>query len=203
MIRGWAWTRSAGAGAGPSAALAGPVAVAALLVAAATLALRDSGPPERPPAPTAPGTPSPRSVEPPPPGPALPTVAAAFLSLDEICAPRTDRRTVLDVSFRLANDSSATVIVESIRPHLPLRGLRPVRTSVTAGTCGRTGPAVAGTALRPGAAILVTFRLALPATCPRPYPVQAAVRQRSRGRVVTDQLPLFNDLGALSFDTCR
>jgi hypothetical protein len=46
------------------------------------------------------------------------------------------------------------------------------------------------------------MRFRLPKDCPQPLPVQATVRLRVNQMTGTTTVPVFADLGSVTFDTC-
>jgi hypothetical protein len=177
--------------------------VAAAVVVAGVIALRrgvdpvEVQPPASPPAaqmPSPPGQLGPAPTGPPPAVPAL--------LVSEMCPPRTDGRTRLDVSFTLVNSLPRPVTLVRITPVFPLSGLRALSTGFQAGSCSAAGPPQRTGVVPGGGTLLVVLRLALPPTCPGPYPVEAELTERHDGRTVTAGLHLLSDLGGIHFSTC-
>ena len=125
-----------------------------------------------------------------------------YFDVGTICPAVTDRVHTLLLSFTLTNITTATVTVERVEPVLPLQGLRTVSIDIAGGTCDEHRGAPTALEVPAGTALLVTFRFLLPATCPKPLPVQVRVDVRSGSAVLTTVVPLYNDLGAVNFDTC-
>lgn len=124
------------------------------------------------------------------------------VDVGSVCPAVTDGRTALDVAFTLVNVSDVPVDVLEVDPLLPLQGLQTLSTSVRGGICGRPDPTPAVGPLQPGEALLVIFRFGLPSACPQPLPVQARVRVRAASQVLTGELAVYADLGAVDFDAC-
>jgi hypothetical protein len=182
------------------------VLLAAAVVVAGVVSLRHGVEPVRPPA-SAPAS-SPAVQMPAPPGelssPAtepLPEVPA--LMVGQVCGPlRTDGRSRLDVTFMLVNTLPRAVTLLRVKPVFPLAGLRQLSTEYRSGTCADRGPPLRAGEVRAGGTLLVVLRLALPPTCPAPYPVEVDLTERRDGRTVTAGLHLLNDLGNVHFTTC-
>jgi hypothetical protein len=178
--------------------------VAAAVLVAGLVALRRGvdpvgvRPPASPPAaqmPSLPGQLGPSVAE------SLPPVPALLVS--EVCRPlRTDGRSRLDVSFTVVNTIQRPVTLVRITPVFPLAGLRELSTDYRAGSCATPGPPVHDRDVRSGGSLLVELQLALPPTCPAPYPVEADLTERRDGRTVTAGVHLLNDLGGIHFTTC-
>lgn len=178
--------------------------VAAVLVVAGVIALRRGvdpvavQPPASPPAAQMPSLPG--QLAPPPTGP-LPAVPA--LNVGEVCQPlRTDGRSRLDVTFTLVNSLPRPVTLVRITPVFVLPGLRTLSTEYRVGSCAAAGPPLRSRDVRGAGTLLVVFRLALPPTCPAPYPVEADLTERRDGRTVTAGVHLLSDLGSVHFATC-
>lgn len=175
--------------------------VAVLAAGGAILALR-GGVPEPVPEPTPVPSPVLSTYESPPPVPtesAAPPTALAYAGL---CGVTTDRRSTLRVAFRLVNTTAGPVTLVAVSPRLPLPRLRPGRVDVRIGDCGRTGALPADRVVPGRGELVVTMELGLPAECPKPYPVEAAVTERSPAGARTGEVRLLNDLGRFDFDTC-
>jgi hypothetical protein len=180
------------------------VLVAGAVVVAAVVSLRRgvepvrARPPASPPAeqmPAPPGQLAPAPTEP------LPAVPA--LTVGEVCEPlRTDGRSRLDVSFTLVNTVPGPVTLIRVTPVFPLSGLRELSTEYRGGTCAAPGAPLRTGDVRAGGTLLVVLRLALPPTCPAPYPVEADLTERRDGHTATAGIHLLNDLGNLHFTTC-
>jgi hypothetical protein len=144
------------------------------------------------------GTPSP-SVE------QRPGIANAELELGELCPARTDGRVRLSVPFTLVNQSAADLVIMEVVPETPLGGLELLGTRIVPGGCGGGGDALVSGRIPPGTSVRVTFRFALPESCPQPLPLTANVISRvfyvSRSGQLT-RIPLYPDLGTLDFATC-
>jgi hypothetical protein len=180
------------------------VLVAAAVIVAGVVSLRRGVEPVRVPPPASPPAaqmpPPPGQVGPPSPEP-LPEVPA--LLVNPVCEPlRTDGHSRLDVSFMLVNTIARPVTLVRIKPVLPLGGLRELSTEYRSGTCIAPGAPLRTRDVRAGGTLLVVLRLALPPTCPAPYPVEADLTERRDGRVVTAGIHLLSDLGAVHFTTC-
>jgi hypothetical protein len=178
--------------------------VAAAVVVAGVIALRrgvdpvEVQPPASPPAAQMPSPPG--QLGPAPTG-SLPAVPALLVS--EVCRPlRTDGRSRLDVTFMLVNSLPRPVTLVRITPVFPLPGLRALSTGYQAGSCSAAGPPQRTGVVRGGGTLLVVLRLALPPTCPAPYPVEAELTERRDGRTVTAGVHLLSDLGGVHFTTC-
>jgi hypothetical protein len=175
------------------------VLVAAAAIVAGVVSLRHGVEPVRARPPASP----PVAQMPSPPGQvgSFPPVPA--LLVGEVCQPlRTDGHSRLDVAFTLVNSAPAPVTLIRIRPALPLGGLRELSTEYRAGTCAAAGAPLRTGDVRPGGTMLVVLRLALPPTCPAPYPVEADLTERRAGRTVTAGVHLLSDLGNVRFTTC-
>jgi hypothetical protein len=178
--------------------------VAAAVVVAGVIALRRGIDPVEVATPTS----SPAAQMPPPPGqlePAptesLPAVPA--LLVGEVCQPlRTDGRSRLDVTFTLVNTTVRPVTLIRIKPVFPLSGLRELSTEYRSGTCAAPGDPLRAGDVPVGGTMLVVLRLALPPTCPAPYPVEADLTERRGARTVTAGIHLLSDLGGVHFTTC-
>jgi hypothetical protein len=180
------------------------VLVAAAVVVAGVVSLRRGvepvrvRPPASPPAAQMPAPPG--RVEPVPPEP-LPAVPA--LLVGEVCQPlRTDGRSRLDVSFTLVNSVPGPVTLIRVTPVFPLAGLRELSTEYRGGTCNAPGAPLRTGDVPAGGTLLVVLRLALPPTCPAPYPVEADLTERRGGHTATAGIHLLNDLGTVRFTTC-
>ncbi len=180
------------------------VLVAAAVVVAGVVSLRRGvdpvrvRPPASPPAAQMPGLPGQLGPAPTEPLPAVPALAVS-----EICHPlRTDGRSRLDVSFTLVNTLARPVRLIRITPVFPLPGVRALSTEYRGGRCSVPGAPLRAGDVRAGGTLLVLLRLALPPTCPAPYPVEADLTERRDGRTVTAGLHLLSDLGGLHFSTC-
>jgi hypothetical protein len=177
------------AGLGPIGWIA--IAVVCVLAGVVFLVLRDSGEPVADP------QPQPTSS-----APSQPLDPAKRLVIASTCAPVTDGRKALAVSFELQNVGTIDITLIEVQPVLPLPGLR-ARGPVTAGgTCERPGSQSPGGLITPGSKQLITMRFRLPPECPAPYPVQVWLRLRANQMVGTTTTPIYNDLGAVHFDTC-
>ncbi|HST85367.1 MAG TPA: hypothetical protein VLL08_26745 [Kineosporiaceae bacterium] len=124
------------------------------------------------------------------------------LGLGRICPAVTDGRKALAVSFNLVNLSDTAVTVMDVEPRLPLGGLRPSGPNTAGGTCEHPGRRAPGGLLFPGDTQLITMRFRLPKKCPQAYPVQARVALRVNQMVGMTTVPVYNDLGAVVFDSC-
>jgi hypothetical protein len=172
----------------------------AVVVAAGAgiLALRDGVWPAPAPAPA----PSLSPYESPPPLPTESPVPPTALAYEDLCDVTTDGRTTLRVVFSLVNTAPAEVTLLGVTPFLPLRGLTATGTEVRGGSCAQPGgPLPRGVVASQGGAV-VTMDFRLPAQCPKPYPVQARVRERSGGTVRTGEVTPLADLGRYEFRTC-
>lgn len=132
----------------------------------------------------------------------LTTVEPQSLGLGRICSAVTDGRRSLSVSFTLVNIGTRDVTVIDVAPVLPIGGLRPLGPNQAGGTCEHPEKQAPGGLLTPGATQLITMRFQLPSRCPQPYPVQARVKLRVNEMVGTTTVAVYNDLGAVDFDTC-
>jgi hypothetical protein len=120
-----------------------------------------------------------------------------------VCEPvRTDGHSRLDVSFTVVNTTPRPVTLVRITPLFPLSGLRALGTDYRTGSCAAPGPVAHSRDLRSGGSLLVRLRLALPPTCPAPYPIEADLTERRDGRTVTAGVHLLSDLGGIHFTTC-
>jgi hypothetical protein len=131
--------------------------------------------------------------------------AAGFVSAQDICPASTNRRTTLNVSAVIHNDTTLPEEIEALTPALPLGGLKTTGVSLRSGTCSHPVGKPASPlhhVLEPGATALVTLHFTLPRTCPQPLPVELDVTLSITGDVRSEQLRLFNDLGGVTFDSC-
>jgi hypothetical protein len=143
------------------------------------------------------GTPRARSSAPPPSG-SLATEATLQLDGTSACGTLADG--VLSVAFAVLDTGTGGLVLEDVRPVLPLGGLRPVG---GLGDHPPTAPGCPEVVLRRGDTvpagsggwIALAFR---PTTaCLSPLPIDVDVVYRSAGRVVTTRLAPFPDLGAV------
>ena len=201
----------------PRPPLAGRVAWSAVAVVAlvsaglAAPSLLDPGTPEsgRAPAPvvptTAPADPAPAPATSTPPAvdpPRLPRAAGSPVSVEAVCTVGTDHTRQLAVRFLMTNETAADLTVLSVRPVLPLGGLRTVGISVVRGDCYRWLPGGPDDVVPPGDSRAVTMRFLLPRTCPWPLPVQARVRVRGPDGTRGQTLRVLSDLGGTDFESC-
>jgi hypothetical protein len=131
--------------------------------------------------------------------------SAGFIQVRDICPPSTNRKTTLDISAVLENDTAVPEHIVFLSPALPLSGLKDKGVVIRSGTCdhpiGKGVPA-SGQLLPPDGVTLVTLHLGLPTECPHPYPVSLDVTLSISGNVRSELVRLFNDLGGVAFDSC-
>lgn len=174
------------------------VAVVALfVVASAVTVLQDHGNPRA--HATPPVTPTTGPTR------ALPSLdpALAITSSQDVCT-KTDHRRTLTVSFGLVNLSSEPVVVRSVKPVLPLGGLRLTHQSIGLASCRQVFGASQSRVLTAGGSLVVLFTFELPKACPKPLPVEAevTVSRRDGSRGIGEPVPVLSDLGGLQFDQC-
>lgn len=157
----------------------------ALVLAALAVASQLGGAPDQQPSPAP--TPAPRRHDPVP--PSVPT-ARDWVAVSSVCPVETDHRRRLTVRFVLVNASQRPVTVQSVRPRLPLGGLRPRGTWVGGGDCHRLAPQVPGGPVPPGGQRLVMMSFRLPRECPGPLSVHARTRLGRDGTTQTADLSL-------------
>jgi hypothetical protein len=123
------------------------------------------------------------------------------------CSAQVGRE--LQLGVQVVNQSAQSMVLQKVRPVLPLGGLQAVAQSW--GPCGELPTGVpAGTSELPAhgsAWLTVTFRVLLP--CPAALPVQFAVTLEFRNQppggprlLVTSRLPGFVDLGSVPYAGC-
>jgi hypothetical protein len=158
-----------------------------------------------------------RGVEPPEPSPSPVRSPAASipptpsLAFDDVCRPvRTTSPTRLDVSFSLRNNGSAPVALVAVEPERPLAGLLERGYTIRAGHCPATGRTLTDNRLgrarpvrvAPGASVVATLHYALPAECPKPYPVLVVVTESRGGKLISTDYSLLPDLNGVAFAAC-
>ena len=146
------------------------------------------------------------------PTPAHPGVARTGLSLIEhpaeklniggMCPAVTDGAKTLIVSFTLVNISTMDVVLMDVKPVLPVGGLRSLGANRAGGTCEHPATEAVGGLLTPGESQLITMRFRLPKVCPQAYPLQSRVRLVVNQMVGTTTVPVYSDLGVITFDSC-
>jgi len=154
------------------------------------------------PAPVPTPTPSLSPYVSPPPTPTASPAPVTALAFGALCDVVTDGRTTLTVSFSLVNTAAEPVRLARVTPLAPLGEPRPGRVTVRAGDCGRPGGPLTGDLVPARGRAVVAMDFALPPRCPRPYPIQAVVRELRDGRIGTLEVALLNDLGGYDFATC-
>jgi hypothetical protein len=123
------------------------------------------------------------------------------------CSAQVGRE--LQLGVQVVNQSAQSMVLQKVRPVLPLGGLQAVAQSW--GPCGELPTGIpAGTSELPAhgsAWLTVTFKVLLP--CPAPLPVQFAVTFEFRNQppggprlLVTSRLPGFVDLGSVPYAGC-
>jgi hypothetical protein len=132
----------------------------------------------------------------------LPTDLADTLSIGKVCPARSDGHSTLVVSFELVNIGISNVTVIDVKPLLPLPGLHPEGRTLAGGSCQRLGTETPAGLMSPDDRRLFTMLFRLPPTCPQASPVQASIRVRVNQMIGTTTVAVFNDLGAVTFDTC-
>jgi hypothetical protein len=135
------------------------------------------------------------------------------LALGDVCRPvKATGPDGLDVSFSLRNNGAAAVALVAVEPRLPLAGLLERGYTVRAGTCPATGRTLTDNRLgrahpvevAPSGWVVATLHFALPAGCPKPYPVLALVTEMPDPTApsISTEYPLLADLGEVSFASC-
>jgi hypothetical protein len=170
------------------------VVLVVLVVAGAVAVLRNDGSRRAAPTPQPSNSPTHR---PPSANPEL-----LITSSQDVCT-KTDHRRTLTVSFGLVNLSSQPVVVEKVKPVLPLGGLRLTHQSIGLASCRRVFGAQESRALTAGGSLVVLFTFDLPKDCPKPLPVEAEVTvSNSDGLRIREPIHVLSDLGGLEFDQC-
>ena len=127
---------------------------------------------------------------------------AEKLNIGGICPAVTDGAKTLIVAFTLVNISTMDVTLIDVKPVLPAGGLRLLGANRAGGTCDHPGTEAVGGLLTPGETQLITVRFRLPKVCPQAYPLQSRVRLVANQMVGTTTVPVFSDLGLITFDSC-
>jgi len=125
-----------------------------------------------------------------------------YVGVTTICAPVTDGRRTLAVSFEVSNVSQSRVDVGSVIGVLPAGGLRQHGAAVRGGSCAQTGTDRPGGAIPVGESRFYTLSFDLPKTCPARYSVQVRVNFWADGFDETSLSILYTDLSVPVFDTC-
>jgi hypothetical protein len=108
----------------------------------------------------------------------------------------------LQLGVQVANMTSDTVTLQTVKAALPMGGLKQVAQTWT--PCGSLpGVLIQGPpALPAGASIWLTVTFQVQDTCPAPYPVQFKVRYLTRGHAAAASLPGFSDLAGVPYTGC-
>jgi hypothetical protein len=108
----------------------------------------------------------------------------------------------LQLGVQVANMTTDTVTLQTVKAALPMGGLKQVSQTWT--TCGSLlDPLTQGPAtLAAGASAWLTVTFQVQDTCPAPYPVQFKVRYLAGGHTATASLPGFADLGGVPYSGC-
>jgi hypothetical protein len=174
------------------------IAVLCLLAGVAFLAFRDTAEP----APTT-GRPTPTEAQPSRRSD-LASITSPQQRLDfgRICQAVAKGPSTLEISFTLVNVSSTEVTLIDVQPVARVGGLRPLGPKLAGGTCEDPGREPLGGLLGPGDTQLITMRFQMPKTCPQPPPGPAQVGVRATMMVGTTTVPVFANLGSVTFESC-
>jgi hypothetical protein len=125
--------------------------------------------------------------------------APALGATGNLCA--VQHGTTLQLGVEVANQSDQALAVGDFRAVLPIGGLRATGASV--GTCGAlSAVAPASVTLPAGATEWLTVTFHVLVRCPQPYPVQFVVSYTTAGKMSTQQLDEFPDLGQVAYSGC-
>jgi hypothetical protein len=109
----------------------------------------------------------------------------------------------LELGIPVTNQSSESVLLESVKPVLPVAGMLKVL-SWRWDPCGfdNDGIVTDSVPLGPGETTWVTVVVRPLVACPGPAPLQFQVTYSSNGRQSTSDLPGFADLSAVHYNRC-
>jgi len=176
------------------------IAVTAVLTGYVVLN-RGPAPPDRPaPVPSSSSVPGPHPAG--DPAPAAGPNQRQYLSVTTICAPVTDGRHTLAVSFEVSDVSDYPVQLNAVDGVLPGGGLRQHGPATRGGDCRDDGALPVADTVLPGESRFYTLTFDLPQRCPARYPIQVRVGFVAEGFTETSLSLLYSDLSVPDFDRC-